>query len=371
MRRLAAAACLLAAAAAAGADDARLERMRGEIARLRGELASLVRTESGLLGDVARLDAEVRLREAEAAEAGLRLAQTQAALAERDAGLAGLERAQEARRRYLAFRMREMYKAGPGGVLAAVLGGAQERDALAGVRYAAYLGERDAHLLRAFREDRARLSDERRVLGAERERFEAVGREAAVAASRLEARRAERASLLQRIREDRRQHQSALGELEGASRDLSRIVRDAGQDAPAPRLDVRKFRGLLDWPSDGRVAIPFGTSVHPRFKTRIPHPGIDLDAPRGADVRAIFDGRVVYASGLPGYGLTAIVDHGNGVASVYTHAAVLVVSVGQEVGRGDVVGKVGESGPLGGTGLYFEIREAGRPVDPVRWLRRR
>ena len=371
MRRLLAALCLLAGSARAGSDDARLDRMRGEIERLRAELSSLERTESGLLGEVSRLDADVRLREAEAAAAGLRLAETERALADRDAGLADLEREQGRRRRYLAFRMRELYKAGPRGLVASALGGAVASDVVRGLRYAVYLGERDARLLKAWREDRLRLASEREALTVDRQRYDVAHREAAAAATRLEARRAERGALLGRIREDRVQHQSALGELEGASRELGRIVRDAGQDARPPRLDIRKFRGLLDWPASGKVAIPFGTAVHPRFKTRVPHPGIDVDAPPGGEIRAIFDGRVVYASSLSGYGLTAIVDHGNGVASVYTHASVLLVSPGEEISQGEVLGRVGESGPLGGKGLYFEVREGGHPVNPALWLRRR
>lgn len=362
---------LALAATPGGADDPRLEGLRGEIERLRGELASLERSEGGLLGEIARLDADIRLREAEAEEAGARLEEIEAALSERGGTLQTIEHAQDGRRRYLAFRMRELYKSGPSGVLTTALAGTGATGAIRALRYAVYLGERDARMLLAFRDDAVRLRSETAALVADRERFAVAKRDATVAARALVARHAERSGALRRIREDRIQHQSAVGELEGASRDLARIVRDAGQDAPGPSLDVRKFRGLLDWPASGRVATPFGTAVHPRFKTRVPHPGIDLDAPTGTDFRAIFDGRVVYASSLSGYGLTAIVDHGNGIASVYTHASVLIVSPGREVVRGEVLGKVGESGPLGGKGLYFEIREGGRPVDPASWLRRR
>jgi len=88
-------------------------------------------------------------------------------------------------------------------------------------------------------------------------------------------------------------------------------------------------------------------------------------------VRYALDGRVAYAAPLNGYGLTVVVDHGNGVVSIYAHAGVLLVSTGDAIVRGQELGRVGDSGSLRGAYLYFEMRETGKPVDPSTWLRRR
>ena len=111
--------------------------------------------------------------------------------------------------------------------------------------------------------------------------------------------------------------------------------------------------------------------MHPRFKTRVPHPGLDIDAPDGTRIRTVFDGRVVFAAWMRGYGLTAIVDHGNGLLSIYAHASVLMVEPGDRLGRGEIIGAVGDTGSLRGAYLYFELREDGRPTDPGQWLRPR
>jgi septal ring factor EnvC (AmiA/AmiB activator) len=359
----------LAAWAGAGSETPRVRAMRGEIERLRGELADLRERESGLLGEVTRLSAELRLKEAEAAEAQARLGEVERRAAERDADLRRVEAALAERLRYLRLRLREVYKAGPQGALARSLDGGN--DALAAMRYATWLGERDARRLKEYRELRARASAEREALAVEREALAALREETETARRALEGKRAERARLLDAIRSDREKHQEAIGELEGASREVGRLVDELGRDAPPPRLNVAKFRGLLDWPSPGRVAVPFGPRTHPRFKTTVPHPGVEIAAEAGDDIRAIFEGRVLFASNLQGYGLTAIVDHGGGIVSVYAHASVLLVSKGQDVGKGERIGKVGDSGSLEGPGLYFEIREAGKPVDPRHWLRRR
>ena len=371
MKRWVAALGLVVTAASLVRGESRSEAMKAEIARLRSELTKIQGKETGLLGEIARLDADVRLREAEADEATERIVEIDRTIAGRGDRLKSLERAQEQRRRYLGFRMRELYKAGAQGTLATVLGGADTADAIRGLRYAVYLGERDARLLRGWRTDRGKLDSETAALTADRKELANARRDATAAATALMARRRERTDALARIRGDRTRYQSALGELEGASRELGQIVTDAKVEPRRQDVDVRKFRGMLDWPAPGKIAIPFGTAIHPKFKTKVPHPGIDLDVPRGAGFRAIFDGRVAYASTLRGYGLTAIIDHGSGVASVYTHAAMLIVSPGQKVSRGEILGHAGEGGPLGGSGLYFEIRDGGKPVDPVEWLRRR
>jgi septal ring factor EnvC (AmiA/AmiB activator) len=74
---------------------------------------------------------------------------------------------------------------------------------------------------------------------------------------------------------------------------------------------------------------------------------------------------------MRGYGLTAIVDHGGGLLSIYAHASVLLVESGESCSRGQVLGKIGDSGSLRGPYLYFELRVDGKPTDPAPWLRRR
>ncbi len=138
-----------------------------------------------------------------------------------------------------------------------------------------------------------------------------------------------------------------------------------------PELDILQFRGLLDWPAEGEVSAGFGTFIHPRFKTKVPHPGLDIEGRNGDDIRSVFDGRVVFASWMRGYGLTAILEHGGGLLSIYAHASALLVEPGEEVLRGQLLGTIGDTGSLRGPFLYFELRRDGRPIDPAEWLRPR
>jgi septal ring factor EnvC (AmiA/AmiB activator) len=349
----------------------RLAVVQKELVRLRTEMESLGARERGVLGDVARLDAAIALDEAKLEAATLELRATEDGLAASQQRLSLLEEAQARRAPYLAGRLRELYKRGDAGLLARALAPVGSVDARDGIRYGALLARRDAAQLTAWRRDAAALRDERSSLARAAARLAEEKDSAARSKTTLETSRADRSRLLDRIRDDRERHAQAIGELDGAARELASLVDQVGEKAPPAALDVRKFRGLLDWPAQGQVTAGFGKSIHPRFKTEVPHPGLDIDAGDGAPFRAVFDGRVAYAAPLHGYGLTVVVDHGHGVVSVYAHAGVLLAETGQDVTRGQELGKVGDSGSLRGPYLYFELRVAGKPADPTSWLRSR
>jgi septal ring factor EnvC (AmiA/AmiB activator) len=99
--------------------------------------------------------------------------------------------------------------------------------------------------------------------------------------------------------------------------------------------------------------------------------GVLIAAARGTPVRAVYRGRVVYADWLAGLGLLIIIDHGGGYLSLYGHNEQLFRAVGDQVAPGDTIAGVGDSGGRAQPELYFEIRQAARPLDPSPWFRDR
>jgi septal ring factor EnvC (AmiA/AmiB activator) len=351
--------------------DLRIAALREQIARLEAERGRIALRERGVLGDLERTRSELRLAERRLEEVGLRLEAVEEAIARRSDTIGGLEFDQEERARYLVFRLRQLYREGPTRAARIAVGGQDVEGYLASLRYASWLGARDARLLGEYRRDRDRLDVERSELVAERERLDKVLHETEAARSSLDAARRRQGRALARLREDRTVREAAMQELSAAAASLDALVEGGRLDAAAAaRPDVAKLRGLLDPPVRGRIAAGFGDVVHPRFKTRVPHPGVDFVADEGTPFRAVFEGRVVYSAWLRGYGLTAIVDHGNDTVSVYAHASALLVEEGEEVLSGQKLGYVGETGSTQGPRLYFELRREGRPVDPAGWFRR-
>lgn len=124
--------------------------------------------------------------------------------------------------------------------------------------------------------------------------------------------------------------------------------------------------GIMKWPTPGyiRISSPFGYRIHPVYKVRKLHTGIDIDAPMGAKIVAANSGKVILAGWNGGYGNCIIIDHGGGLATLYGHQSKLLVSVGDRVDKGDTIGKVGSTGVSTGPHLHFEVRKKGTPVNP-------
>jgi len=119
---------------------------------------------------------------------------------------------------------------------------------------------------------------------------------------------------------------------------------------------------VLDWPIKARIERGFGPRLDPVYGTRVPHNGLDLATAPGAEVRAVFPGRVLFAAPFQGYGLTAVVHHPGRVFSLYAGLEELKVGAEDVLSLGQVIGIATDT-------LYFEIREENRPVDPAQWLR--
>lgn len=116
------------------------------------------------------------------------------------------------------------------------------------------------------------------------------------------------------------------------------------------------------WPVRGQLTSRFGWRVHGH------HNGIDIAAPRGTPISVAKDGRVVFAGWYFGYGLAVVVDHGDGISTVYGHASKLLVSIGQVVEAGQMIALVGSTGDATGPHLHFEIRINGIPLNPMKYL---
>ena len=140
-----------------------------------------------------------------------------------------------------------------------------------------------------------------------------------------------------------------------------------------PRLTFRNMPLLGDsWPlgqpSEGMITSRFGWRIHPIFGTREFHTGLDIANRIGTPVRAAEAGIVRFVGWMGGYGRLIVVAHGDGLETSYSHLSAMVVSLGERVGRGQVVGRMGSTGWSTGPHLFFEVRRYGVAVDPVPFL---
>ncbi|MGB4100664.1 MAG: M23 family metallopeptidase [Alphaproteobacteria bacterium] len=135
------------------------------------------------------------------------------------------------------------------------------------------------------------------------------------------------------------------------------------KQAPQPLLDQASIAtGLKEkfvWPVDGPVLSGYGLR-----NGNVMNDGINIASPRGTPVQAAANGIVVHAGNEGKYGNIVLVRHGSGVVTAYAHLDRMVVDKDSVVAKGDMVGTVGSTGDVKGPQLHFEIRRAGKPVDP-------
>jgi murein hydrolase activator len=136
---------------------------------------------------------------------------------------------------------------------------------------------------------------------------------------------------------------------------------------PAGNKPFANLKGQLPWPTRGNVLQTFGS---PRVADKVRWDGIVIGANEGSPVKAIHQGRVVFADYLRGQGLLIIIDHGAGFMSLYAYNQTLHKNIGDWVNAGDQVAAVGNTGGQSSAGLYFELRFKGEPTDPRPWLRK-
>lgn len=167
-----------------------------------------------------------------------------------------------------------------------------------------------------------------------------------------------------------RRIQSLLASLERKRREESDRARSEGRNPQPYSGDFAKGQGQLDWPVRGELVGRFGIETHPRFGTQIHNDGIDIAAPIGTSVRSVGKGRVDFANDdYEGMGGMIVLNHGDGYFTLYGHLDAVLVSNGQEVLPGAVIGRVGDGGSLKGPILHFEVRKGSAPLNPENWLR--
>jgi len=357
-----------------------LPELRERLADERAAAQKLAGREATVLGRLAELERqiEVESRALRAAQARLRAAAQRLSIAEdrSQKTQATLATASDA----VAPRVVARYRLGREGYVRFLLGSTGIADLFRRRRLFNLLLESDLQaitLLRTQADASKAARDE--LLAAHTEQDQSVNQEAERRAS-LQEKLDQQRTLLTSVQRERAVHEETVRELEEAEKQLSRKLAEIRRSHPAlssPEIllkaSIRRARGKLPFPVDGggRIEAHFGRAVDPRFGTVTLQTGIDVRAPTGTPVRAVWDGKIAHAGWFRGFGNLLIVDHGGGVFSLMAHLDQLQKALGDAVRAGEQVGTVGETGSLKGPYLYFELRDGQKPLDPELWLSRK
>ncbi|KAB3533543.1 murein hydrolase activator EnvC family protein [Alkaliphilus serpentinus] len=263
-----------------------------------------------------------------------------------------------------ASRLNTMYKNGDIGYLEVLLSSKNFSEFLSNFDMVKLIVKHDVDLLKYLQAERDKIDDKKAQLENQRAELivlkgEAEGKHKDIIASRGTQERLRKELAADKV------------ELEKQAKAFEKQIEESENMIRQLQSDNEYVGGEMQWPVKGhtRISSPYGYRTHPITKRREFHSGIDVPAPTGTDIVAATRGKIVHAGNLGGYGKVIMIDHGGGIITLYAHNSKLVVSVGDEVSKGQKVAAAGSTGFSTGPHLHFEVRKDGKHSDPIPYVK--
>lgn len=362
----------------------RLAELKAQIAEDKQRLSETTEAEQASLKTLEQLDRQIALRNELVRNYGRRMNQISREMGALRNTLSSLESELETLKAQYRNRAAHAYKYGRMHDLALIASSKSINQMLVRVRY-----------LHRFAQQRRNRLTEIQTTQEETEERNAqledilVDNERLLEEERSEQRNLERlhqnrTRVISDLRATRSMIEQSLERKRAAARDLENRIRELIAAADRDRLRAREDmatveeyaalsgsflenRGQLPWPVKGVMREPFGDTVNPVYGTKTHNPGIIIETPSSAEVRAIFDGRIIDISVLPEYGRYVVIEHG-AYKTVYSNFSDTFIAEGDLVETGQVIGQAGTPDEPKGTALFFALFKEGSPVDPSPWL---
>lgn len=293
------------------------------------------------------------------------LEQTKAKLSQLQENLNTANAKYESDQKDVAKRLREIYKGERISFLNVIFLSEDINKLLDKVYYQQIIAQKDTEALISLKANASKLADYTRQVNTQRQSI-------LYTMARIQDKKDKIAQdinvsqyLINKLQTDRKTYERAERELANQSNSLARMLRGSAKKQTSHFNTTTNFSR----PVAGPITSPFGWRIHPIFRSRTFHAGVDIGAPYGAPVRATNSGVVIYAGWYGGYGKVVIIDHGNyrgrPTSTLYAHLSRYSVSQGSKISKGQTVGYVGSTGYSTGAHLHYEVRVNGNPTNPL------
>lgn len=362
---------IIVAAPATATDIDELRKKQNNISSqikdIKQKITGVNKEKKSLVDQIADLENQLAIAQKELDDAEARLRETQAKLANTTEDLKKAEERVEEQEDDLNVRMRTLYKTGPVDYIEVILASSSFSDFLTRLDLIKKIIEADKRLFLEFKarqeevaRKKAELEEQKRLIDQERNN---INQRRATIASRS----GERRELLAKLEIEKKEYERQQNKLQKDSENLRREILAWEMKNKKGFFGTGKF--LWPTPSSTYITDEFGWRIHPIFKTRRFHEGMDIGASMGANVLAADDGEVIFSGVYGGYGNTIILSHGGGISTQYSHLSKILVGEGKKVLKGDKIGLVGSTGISTGPHLHFGVIKDGQVVNPWNWLK--
>lgn len=274
-------------------------------------------------------------------------------------------------------RLIDMYKYGVSGEMNLIFASQNISEAVEAVHLLKIINDHDENILSQLKSRYENIELSRHILKEQQELLTQQSKEVEDQRDKYKKTISDTNLFIKNIQREKALAEKASREAEEAQRAVGRTItnlmnRKKAMQAQQKKQSTDYLKGsgtMLDWPVRGQVTSKFGNRVHPMFKTKSNHSGIDIAAPSGTPVKAAASGEVLYVGWMRGYGQVIILDHGRNITTVYAHLSSTRVSDGQVIKAGSVIGGVGKTGNATGYHLHFEVRVNGKIQNPLSYLK--
>ncbi|OGP12794.1 MAG: hypothetical protein A2052_07595 [Deltaproteobacteria bacterium GWA2_54_12] len=353
--------------------EKRLEDVQRQIREEKKAIKEISGKETDVLGELENINKELTAKREELTVLNGSVAGLQKDVASSERRISLIEADKKKLESRLTARLRAMYKMGRGEAME-VLFSSDSSTLGRRHKYLTMIMDLDAGLIERYEKTITALDGERKKKASILNEADSARRAAASKKAESEALHKTKLALLNGIKQEKVRREGAVAELEKAASELTKLIDRlrTTHEPDAPKgTGFASMKGRLVMPADGQVTSRYGKVKHPKFQTVTFNNGITIESALGSSVKSVYDGKVVYVGWLKGYGQVLILDHKGGFYTLYAHLGKVSKDKGEDVTRGAELGLVGDSGPEGRPGLYFEVRQRGVPKDPMDWLKGR
>ncbi|MEA4972857.1 MAG: peptidoglycan DD-metalloendopeptidase family protein [Candidatus Metalachnospira sp.] len=338
------------------------------------KLAEARQKQADVMAEIKAMDDVVNAAQNELDGAQAELDDVNNRLAESQAALEAATIKREEQFKTFAQRMKYFYENSQISYLDIILSAQDFGDMIRRLQYMDDIMSYDNNMLTELTETQNEISKRTEEIKDEKEQAEYLCTVAQEKMDNLNDIVAQKEALVTSYAQDEDKYNQLIESNEKASQDAQALINKLLAESSSNKSTFVYTGGILNWPIPSRSASPssissgYGTRVRPKGTGTEFHTGYDIPASYGSAVVAAEAGTVIYAGLMNGYGNTVMINHGNGLVTLYGHNSSLTVSKGDVVSRGEQIAKVGSTGNSTGNHCHFEVRANGGHVNPEAYL---
>jgi septal ring factor EnvC (AmiA/AmiB activator) len=347
--------------------------------------------ERSLLSELEQIEHDLREQKKKLASLQENTEKQELLLVDRQKYLSGVIKEKRAHQIHVKNRLAAYYRMGSVGLMNVVFSAESLPELMDFQEYFNLMLEYDQSIITKYLVQIEELNRAREALAREKLRLMTLTKEVTEKENQLSRLHKEKNLLLKRVNTEKHLYEQAVTEIEEAAADLaatlSRIqsaTEKASRQPKKPIASIQKKapsakkrpqpegfvgqKGLLPTPVNGIVITQYGQNIQGKFGSTTTSSGIDIKTKNGLEIKAVYDGKIIHAGYLRGYGNLVIIDHGQQYFSMIARIADIYKKEGTRIKQGEILGMTGEVDVLYGDGLHFEIRKGSTPEDPSLWL---